>query len=145
MIAPIFSYSTGNYGGGLVFAHGNVFGQNKKLLVLGDYTTAQKLLFVALLDPHMRHTRFYYRVDGLVRRDTICEYAPRHIADPRIERATDVDTFGAAVLAGVNFTRRFHMDLRLKIYYDKVNTSSCYNTTNDDGSGTPDVVAEQGG
>ena len=33
---------------------------------------------------------------------------------------TDVDTFGAAVLGGVNFTRHFHFDLRLKIYYDNV-------------------------
>jgi outer membrane protein insertion porin family len=144
IIAPLFSYSTGNYGGGLAYANSNVFGKNKKFLVLGEYTTAQKLLFVAFLDPQIRNTRFYYRVDGLVRRDSIWEYAPGHIGTPRIERATDVDTFGAAGLAGVNFTRRFKMDLRLKIYYDNVQKSSCYNVRNADGSGTPNVVAEQG-
>ena len=145
VIAPIAAASDGNYGAGLVFAHGNLFGQNKKLLVYADYTTAEKLLFVALLDPNIRNTRFYYRADLLIRRDTIREYASGHDSDPRIERATDVDTFGAAFLGGVNFTRHFHLDLRLKIYYDHVNSPTCFNTTNEDGSGTPDVVADQGG
>jgi outer membrane protein assembly factor BamA len=144
IVAPLFSYSQGNYGGGLAYANSNVFGKNEKFLVLGQYTTAQKLLFVAFLDPQIHNTRFYYRVDGLVRRDSIWEYAAGNIANPRIERATDVDTFGAAALVGVNITRRFHFDLRLKIYYDNVQPSTCYNTTNSDGSGTPDVVAEQG-
>ncbi|HEX4460977.1 MAG TPA: BamA/TamA family outer membrane protein [Polyangia bacterium] len=144
IVAPLFSYSTGNYGGGLAYANSNVFGKNKKFLVLGEYTTQQKLLFVAFLDPQIRNTRFYYRVDGLVRRDSIWEYSPEHIANPRIERSTDLDTFGVGALAGVNFTRRFKMDLRLKVYYDNVQKSSCYNTSNVDGSGTPNVVAEQG-
>jgi outer membrane protein assembly factor BamA len=145
VIAPIAVASDGNYGGGLIFAHGNLFGQNKKLLVYTDYTTAEKLLFIAFLDPNVRNTRFYYRADLLIRRDTIREYASGHDGDPRIERQTDLDTFGAALLAGVNFTRHFHMDLRLKIYYDNAQPSSCFNTTNDDRSGTPDVVATQGG
>lgn len=145
IVAPIFHYSPGDYGGGLVYANSNVFGRNKKFLVIGQYTTAQKLVFLAFLDPQIKNTRFYYRVDLLARRDSIWEYAAGHVGNPRIERATDVDTFGAGVLGGVNFTRRVHLDLRLKIYYDNVQHSDCFNTTNADGSGTPDVVAEQGG
>jgi outer membrane protein insertion porin family len=145
VIAPLAFASEGNYGGGLVFAHGNIFGQNKKLLVYADYTTAEKLLFVAFLDPNVRNTRFYYRADLLIRRDTIREYARGWDGDPRISREMDLDTFGAGLLAGVNFTRHFRMDLRLKIYYDLAQTPHCFNTTNEDGSGTPDVVAWQGG
>lgn len=145
IIAPIFHYSPGDYGGGLAYANSNVFGRNKKFLVIGQYTTAQKLLFLAFLDPQIRNTRFYYRVDLLARRDSIWEYAAGHIGNPRIERTTDVDTFGLAGLFGVNFTRHFRLDMRLKIYYDNVQHSTCYNTTNVDGSGTPDVVAYQGG
>jgi outer membrane protein assembly factor BamA len=145
VIAPIAFASDGNYGGGLVFAHGNVFGQNKKLLVYADYTTTEKLLFVAFLDPNIRNTRFYYRVDALLRGDNIREYGRGYDGEPRLSRETQVDTFGAAALAGVNFTRHFHMDLRLKIYYDLAHGPTCYNTTNQDGSGTPDVVAWQGG
>jgi outer membrane protein assembly factor BamA len=145
VIAPLAFASPGNYGGGLVFAHGNLFGQNKKLLVYADYTTAEKLLFVAFLDPNVRNTRFYYRIDILLRRDTIREYARGWDFDPRISREMDLDTFGAGVLAGVNFTRHFRMDLRLKIYYDLAQTPRCFNTTNEDRSGTPDVVAWQGG
>jgi outer membrane protein insertion porin family len=145
IIAPIFHYSQGDYGGGLAYANSNVFGENKKFLAVAQYTTTTSLLFLAFLDPNIRNTRFYYRVDALVRRDNIWEYAAGNIGDPRIERTTNVDTFGAAALGGVNFTRRFHMDLRLKIYYDNVQPSTCYNTTNIDGSGTPDVVAAQGG
>jgi len=145
IIAPIFHYSQGDYGGGLAYANSNVFGGNKKFLVIGQYTTAQSFLFLAFLDPNIKNTRFYYRVDALLRRDDIWEYAQGHIGNPRIERTTDVDTYGAAGLVGVNFTRRFHFDLRLKIYYDNVEDSQCFNTTTSDGSGTPDVVAEQGG
>ena len=145
IVAPIFHYSQGDYGGGLAYANSNVFGRNKKFLAIAQYTTAQKLLFIAFLDPNIKNSRFYYRVDLLARRDNIWEYAAGHIGNPRIERATDVDTFGAGVLGGINFSRRLHFDLRLKIYYDNVQHSSCYNTTNIDSSGTPDVVAEQGG
>src|SRR5262249_22513172 len=56
----------------------------------------------------------------------------------------ELDTFGAALLGGVNIVRHFHFDLRLKIYYDLAHDPTCYNTTNQDGSGTPDVVAWQG-
>jgi outer membrane protein assembly factor BamA len=145
IIAPIFAASSSNYGGGLAYAESNAFGKNKKFLVLADYTTAEKMLFAAYLDPQIRDTRWYWRADLLLRRDTIVEYAANHDDNPRLSRATDVDTFGAGLLAGINITRRFHLDLRLKIYYDRVNPSSCYNTTNSDGSGTPDVVASQGG
>lgn len=145
IVAPIFHYSQGDYGGGLAYANSNVFGQNKKFLVIGQYTTAEKLLFLAFLDPQIRNTRFYYRVDLLARRDSIWEYAAGHVGNPLIERATDLDTFGFGVLGGVNFTRHLHFDTRLKIYYDNVQHSTCYNTTTADGSGTPDVVAEQGG
>lgn len=145
IVAPIFHYAPGDYGGGLAYANSNAFGGNKKFLVIGQYTTATSLLFLAFLDPNIRNTRFYYRVDALLRRDDIWEYAAGHIGNPRIERTTNVDTFGAAALGGVNFTRRLHFDLRLKIYYDNVEASQCFNTTTSDGSGTPDVVAEQGG
>ena len=115
IVAPIFHYSPGDYGGGLAYANSNVFGGNKKFLAIAQYTTATSLLFLAFLDPNIRNTRFYYRVDALLRRDDIWEYAAGHIGDPRIERQTNVDTFGAAALGGVNFTRHFHFDLRLKI------------------------------
>ena len=145
IVAPIFHYSTGDYGGGLAYANSNLLGTNKKLLLIAQYTTSTSLLFFAFLDPNIRNSRFYYRVDALLRRDNIWEYAAGNIGDPRIERTTALDTFGAAALAGVNFTRHLHFDLRLKIYYDNVETPQCFNTTTSDGSGTPDVVAEQGG
>jgi outer membrane protein assembly factor BamA len=145
IVAPIFHYSSGDYGGGLAYANSNLLGTNKKLLAIAQYTTSTSLLFFAFLDPNIKNTRFYYRIDGLLRRDDIWEYGPGHIANPRIERTTFVDTFGAAALGGVNITRHFHFDLRLKIYYDNVETPQCRNTTTTDGSGTPNVVAEQGG
>jgi outer membrane protein assembly factor BamA len=145
IVAPIFAYSSANVGGGVAFAESNLAGKNKKLLFIGQYATAEKLLFLAYLDPNIRNTRWYYRLDALVRRDTIREYSPRFIGDARVSRATDVDTFGFAALLGINLTRRWHFDVRLKFYYDVVNPSECFDTTNFDGSGTPDVVAAQGG
>ena len=145
VIAPIFSYQARNYGGGAAFAHNNLLGRGIKLLLYGDYTTAEKMLLVVWLDPSIRNTPFYYRIDGILRRDTIVEYARGRLGNPRVERETNVDTVGFGAQLGVNIRRRFHIDVRLKLYYDWVRTPECYNTTNPDFSGTPDVVAEQGG
>jgi outer membrane protein assembly factor BamA len=145
IIAPIFAYSATEVGGGLAYAESNAFGQNKKFLALGQYTTLQRLLFLAWLDPQIRNTRWYYRVDALLRGDNIWEYAAGHYGSPRLSRITEVDTFGAGALVGINASRHFHVDFRLKLYYDNVHPSTCFNTTNRDRSGTPDVVAEQGG
>ena len=145
IIAPIFAYSSTEVGGGVAYAESNAFGQNKKFLVLGQYTTVTRLLFVAWLDPQIHNTRWYYRVDLLLRGDDIREYAAGHYAGPRLERQTQVDTFGGGALIGLNITRHLHADFRLKLYYDNIHPSDCYNTTNRDRSGTPDVVAEQGG
>jgi outer membrane protein assembly factor BamA len=148
IVAPIFQYTSGsspNYGGGIAYANSNAFGANKKFLAFADYTTTEKMLLLVWLDPQIRNTPFYYRVDGIVRGDLVREYAAGYTNSPRIERETHLDTFGAAALLGVNFARKWHLDLRLKIFYDYVHDPVCYNTTNKDQSGTPDVVADQGG
>jgi outer membrane protein assembly factor BamA len=145
IVAPIFTYSPTEVGGGLAYAESNAFGANKKFLALAEYTTVTRMLFVAWLDPQIRNTPFYYRFDLLLRGDNIREYAAGHIGSPRLERETELDTFGGAGLLGVNFARKFHLDLRLKFYYDNVHAPTCFNTTTKDGSGTPDVIATQGG
>jgi outer membrane protein assembly factor BamA len=145
IIAPIGAYSPLNVGGGIAFAESNAFGKNKKVLLLGQYATAEKMLFFVWLDPQIRNTPLYWRLDMILRRDSIAEYARGYDGAPRLSRLTDVDTYGAGLLLGVNFTRRWHFDFRLKIYYDNVQEPTCYNTTNFDRSGTPDVIADQGG
>ncbi len=145
VIAPIFSYQARNYGGGAAFAHNNVLGRGIKLLLYGDYTSAEKMLLAVWLDPSIGNSSFYYRIDAILRRDTIVEYARGNLGSPRLERSTDVDTVGIGAQIGVNIKRRFHIDIRLKIYYDWTRNPDCFNTTNPDFSGTPDVVAEQGG
>ena len=145
VIAPIFSYQARNYGGGLAFAHNNLLGRGIKLLLYGTYTTAEKMGLAVWLDPSIRNTPFYYRIDVIGRRDSIVEYARGRLGDPRVSRVTDLDTVGVGAMLGVNIARRFHIDVRLKVYYDWVRRPECFNTTNIDFSGTPDVVAEQGG
>jgi len=145
VVAPIFSYQQRNYGGGAAFAHNNLLGRGIKLLLYADYTTAEKMFLGVWLDPSINNSPFYYRIDVILRRDNIVEYARGRLNDPRVSRATDVDTVGAGVQLGVNIARRFHIDIRLKLYYDWVRAPECFNTTNVDFSGTPDVVAAQGG
>ena len=144
VVAPIFSYQGRNYGGGAAFAHNNVLGRGIKLLLYADYTTAEKMLLAVWIDPSIRNTPFYYRIDALLRRDTIVEYARGHLGSPRVERQTDVDTIGLGAMLGVTLARRFHIDVRLKAYYDWTRTPECFNTTNVNGYGTSDVVASQG-
>lgn len=145
IIAPTFAYSPPIYGGGLAFAESNLFGRNMKLLLYGTYTTADKMLLVYFLDPHIGTTPMYWRFDLIARRDRILEYAAHDLHSPRVARATDVDTFGAGIVFGVSVWRKLKIDARLKIYYDRINRPTCYNTQNRSGSGTPDVNAEQGG
>ena len=145
VVAPIFSYQQRNFGGGAAFAHNNLLGRGIKLLLYADYTTAEKMFLGVWLDPSINNSAFYYRVDVILRRDNIVEYARGRLNDPRVSRATNLDTVGAGVQFGVNIARRFHIDIRLKLYYDWVRTPECFNTTNVDFSGTPDVVAAQGG
>ena len=144
VVAPIFSYQGRNYGGGAAFAHNNLLGRGIKLLLYGDYTTAEKMLLAVWIDPSIRNTPFYYRLDAILRRDTIVEYARGHLARPRLERQTNLDTVGFGVQVGVTLARRFHIDVRLKAYYDWTRTPECFNTTNANGYGTSDVVASQG-
>ena len=144
VVAPIFSYQGRNYGGGAAFAHNNLLGRGIKLLLYGDYTTAEKMLLAVWIDPSIRNTSFYYRIDAILRRDTIVEYARGHLANPHPERQTDVDTVGLGAQLGVTLARRFHIDVRLKAYHDWTRTPDCFNTTNVNGYGTSDVVATQG-
>ena len=145
IIAPTFAFSPPNYGGGLAYAESNLLGRNLKFLVYGTYTTADKMFLVYFLDPHIGTTPLYWRFDAIVRRDRIYEYASGNLGHPRLERATDVDTFGLGVVFGLSIKRRLNVDARLKIYYDRINRPTCYNTQTPNGFGTPDVNAEQGG
>ncbi|MEO6950305.1 MAG: BamA/TamA family outer membrane protein [Polyangia bacterium] len=144
VVAPIFSYQARNYGGGAAFAHNNLLGRGIKLLVYADYTTAEKMLLAVWIDPSIHNTPFYYRVDAILRRDTIVEYARGHLSNPRVERQTNLDTIGLGAQVGVLLARRFHIDVRLKAYYDWTRSPDCFNTTNVNGYGTSDVVASQG-
>ena len=79
---------------------------------------------------NIRNTPFYYRVDALLRRDDIWEYAAGHIGDPRIERRPTSTPSARAALAGVNFTRQ--LPLRFAAQDSITTTSSsrsCFNTT----------------
>ncbi len=145
IIAPTLAYSPPNFGGGIAFADANFVGKNMKFLVYGTWTSVDKMLLLYFLDPHIGTTPMYWRVDAIARRDRIYEYAAGHLGAPRLARATDLDTFGVGLVFGVNAWRKLKIDARLKIYYERVNRPTCFNTQTANGYGTPDVNAEQGG
>jgi len=145
IIAPTATFNAPIFGGGLAYAESNLFGRNMKLLLYGTYTTADKMLLLYFMDPHIGTTPMYWRFDVIARRDYIREYSSVDVHAPRVARATNLDTYGVGLMFGVTAARRLKIDARIKFYYDKVNTPTCYNTTNQNGYGTPDVNAEQGG
>jgi outer membrane protein assembly factor BamA len=54
IIAPTFYFQPGNIGGGGGFGEANLFGTNKKLLLYGQYASADTLFFGTFLDPRFR-------------------------------------------------------------------------------------------
>jgi outer membrane protein assembly factor BamA len=117
-VAPTFSASTGNVGGGVAFGHTNLFGRNKKMLVYGAVFSADSRLLVAYQDPSLFGTWLFWRLDGQISRSKIDEFnlaldRQANLSDPELFRRTAVWQNGIGVQLGVQLP----LHLRLSAYY----------------------------
>ena len=103
---PTFSYAPGNISGGLLIAHGNLFGRGKRGIIGGRLSTADSMAIVAYQDPALFGSWIFLQFGGIMQDQTIPEYANTNLALPHPVRSTSVRSYGFAAKLGIAWFRR---------------------------------------
>jgi outer membrane protein assembly factor BamA len=116
IIAPTAYFQPGNTGGGLGYGENNLWGENKKLLLYGQIATADSLFLGVFLVPSISGTRFFWRVDTLLRHSKVTEFnSPQaYLGQPIPERVSYQNYLNGGMLLGVNLARDFSFYARLR-------------------------------
>jgi outer membrane protein insertion porin family len=116
VIAPIFTASSSNVGGGLVYAENNLAGLSKKFVVGAQVTTNESGAYVGFLDPNIfNHPELRLSVEGQVKSDRVQEYegAPG-LAEPQVLRSTRINTFGIVSEFTINWVETFRTAVKYR-------------------------------
>jgi outer membrane protein insertion porin family len=117
VVAPTFYNQPGNRGAGFGFAEANVWGENKKLLLYGQYATADSFFIAGYVDPSIRGTPFKWQIDTFLRREDVTEYSiPASLSDTAIlpVRTSTLRYLNGGIKFGVNLFRGVSLDVRLR-------------------------------
>ena len=77
VVAPTFALSSGNVGGGVLYAENNLWGRSKKFAAAAQVSTAESGVFAGYLDPNLFGLpQLRLSVDGQLRSDRVDEYRP---------------------------------------------------------------------
>jgi outer membrane protein assembly factor BamA len=119
IIAPTLFILPSSYSFGAGFAENNLFGDEKKLLLYGQYGNRQSQFFGTYLDPAVRGSRLILRFDAYALHRAIPEYrnAPDDTEDLTIDRSTNWDFFDVGLLAGWRWRWWMTTDVRFKPAY----------------------------
>jgi outer membrane protein assembly factor BamA len=97
VIAPTFSFSSSNVGGGLIYAENNLFGLNKKFVAFAQLTSADSGVFLGFQDSNLFNWYpLSLTLEAIYRLDRVDEYSPLDATagDPEVQRRTRVQSFG---------------------------------------------------
>jgi outer membrane protein assembly factor BamA len=116
IVAPTFYNQPGNQGGGLGFAEANLFGENKKLLLYGQYATADSFFIGGYIDPSIGGTRFKWQLDTFLRWEDVTEYSrPGGVTDTANPvRTSQLRYLNGGLKLGFRMFRAFTFDARLR-------------------------------
>jgi outer membrane protein assembly factor BamA len=103
---PTFSYSPGNTSGGLLVAHGNLFGRGKRGIIGGRLSTADSGAIVAYQDPAVFGSWLFFQFSGVMQDQTIPEYSNDEMVAVQTIRETNLRSFGFSAKLGVAWWRR---------------------------------------
>lgn len=98
VIAPTFSFSRANIGGGVLYAESNLWGRSKKFAAAAQVSTAESGLFVGFLDPNLfGWPPLRFSAEGQVRSDRVEEFqlGPSQ-EDPEVARRTRLNSASVA-------------------------------------------------
>lgn len=117
--APTLYLLPDNWSVGVGFAENNLFGEDKKLLLYGQYGNVNSFFFGTYLDPAVNGTRLQMRFDVYFVHRRIHEYRndPDMPTDDTIERTTTWTFFDIGILFGWRFYWWLTGDIRLKPSY----------------------------
>lgn len=116
VIAPTFSFSSSNIGGGILYGDNNLFGENKKLIAVAQYTSAESGLYFGFENPNVFNwTPLSVTLEALFKLDRTDEYAPGEVSrpDPEIERHTRIESYGG----GAGFALTWFETVRTAVRY----------------------------
>ena len=119
IVAPTLYLLPGSYSFGTGYAENNLFGDEKKLLLYGQYGNNTSLFFGTYLDPAVRGSRLILRFDVYVLHRAINEYRnpQNNKTDYAIDRSTTWNFLDAGILAGWRHRWWLTSDLRFKPAY----------------------------
>jgi outer membrane protein insertion porin family len=123
IVAPTLYLLPDNWSIGAGYAENNLFGQDKKLLLYGQYGNQSSLFFGTYLDPAFRGTKLQLRFDLYFVHRRIHEYTndPALPTDYTIARTTTWTFVDLGVLFGWRFYWWLVGDVRLKPGYSQFN------------------------
>lgn len=98
VVAPTFSLSNSNIGGGVLYAESNLWGRSKKFVAGLQVSTAESGLFVGYLDPNLfGWPPLRLSLEGQVRSDRVEEFRPgASQEEPEVVRRTRLNSASAA-------------------------------------------------
>lgn len=105
---PTFSYSPGNISGGLVVAHGNLFGRGKRGLIGGRLSTADSGALVVYEDPAVWGSWIFFNLRGRAQEQILPEYTNvPELAEPVTPiRETQIRSYAGDVSVGIAWFRK---------------------------------------
>jgi outer membrane protein assembly factor BamA len=107
---PTFSYSPGNISGGVIVAHGNLFGRGKRGVVGGRISNVDSGALAAYEDPAVWGSWAFFTVKGRFQLQIIPEYSNEYSNLPGLPlspmRNTKLRSYGGEINAGVAWFRR---------------------------------------
>ncbi|MDC0713206.1 BamA/TamA family outer membrane protein [Stigmatella sp. ncwal1] len=119
VIAPTFSVSNSNIGGGVLYAESNLWGRSKKFVAGAQVSTAETGLFVGYLDPNLfGFPPLRLSLEGQLRSDRVEEYrldasqdVPEVLRRTRLNSASITGELAAMIAERVRVAAKYRLML----------------------------------
>lgn len=117
VVAPTFSVSNSNVGGGVLYAESNLWGRSKKFATAVQVSTAESGLFVGFLDPNLfGFPPLRLTFEGQMRSDRVEEYrSGASQAVPEVMRRTRLNSASAASELSVMIAERVRVGAKYRV------------------------------
>jgi outer membrane protein insertion porin family len=119
VVAPTFSVSNSNIGGGVLYAEANLWGRSKKFATAVQVSTAESGLFVGYLDPNLfGFPPLRLSLEGQLRSDRVEEYQPGASHEvPEVQRRTRLNSASVASELSVMIMERVRVAAKYRLMF----------------------------
>jgi outer membrane protein assembly factor BamA len=119
VIAPTFSVSSSNIGGGLLYAESNLWGRSKKFIAAAQVSTAETGVFLGFLDPNLfGWPPLRFSAEAQLRSDRVEEYQPGASDDtPDLARRTRLNSASMASELSAMIHERVRVGVKYRLMF----------------------------